>query len=277
MKRGAIIPMAAVILCALLSSCGHSSSEFDSVTSETIITAEDFYQQPAATPPSPERVAKPAAPAPKTEDPKAKAKADEKTADRPAAKPRMMPGRIPVYFTGRLYEVFNDSNHQQLTFAQSLGIQPITDIRGLYRTARPIVRVASCKAYTVDSLKHSLPFLVPEAERLLRDIGRDFADTLLKRGGSPHRIIATSLLRTPASVKRLRRVNRDATENSTHQYGTTFDISYVRFHCLDSTRQIGQETLKNLLAETLLKYRNQGRCMVKYERHTGCFHITATH
>ncbi len=52
-------------------------------------------------------------------------------------------------------------------------------------------------------------------------------------------------------------------------------LSYVKFHCLDTTRTIHDGDLKNLLAEVLLDMRTAGRCLVKFERKTGCFHITA--
>ena len=185
--------------------------------------------------------------------------------------------RIPVNNIGRLADVFNDSNYLQYRYAEALGIEPIKNLRMAYRTRRPIVYVKSNKYYEVDSLTHSLPYLVPEAEKLLTDIGRGFIDSLRHRGADGYRIRVTSLLRTPHTVKRLRRVNVNATDSSTHQFGTTFDLSYTRFNCLDSTRTIHDGDLKNLLAEVLLDLRTRGRCLVKFERKTGCFHVTATH
>lgn len=182
--------------------------------------------------------------------------------------------RIHINPIGRLAEVFNDSNKYQLEAANRLGIRPITNLASAYYTSRPVCRINSCDYYTLDSLKHSLPYLVPEAERLLADIGRNFMDSLASRGADGYRIRVTSLLRTPSTVKRLRRVNRNAVDSSTHQYGTTFDISFVRFDCLDSTRTIHEEDLKNLLGEVLLDLRKDKRCLVKYERTGGCFHIT---
>ncbi len=184
--------------------------------------------------------------------------------------------RIRVYNVGHLRDVFNDSNKYQYAVAERLGIKPITTLADAYFTRRPLVEVKSCDLYEIDSLTHSLPFLVPEAERLLARIGKNFIDSLRRRGGDGYRIRVTSLLRTPASVKRLRRVNRNATDSSTHQFGTTFDLTYTRFYCLDSTRTIHDGDLKNLLAEVLCDLRRQGKCMVKFERHTACFHITAT-
>ena len=145
-----------------------------------------------------------------------------------------------------------------------------------YHTKRPIVKITSNADYSVDELTHSLPYLVPEASRLLSSIGRNFQDSLKKKGDARYRIRVTSLLRTPATVKKLRRVNINATDSSTHQFGTTFDISYNRFHCLDHSHELSQETLKNVLAEVLYDLRKEGRCLVKFEKKTGCFHVTVT-
>ncbi len=182
--------------------------------------------------------------------------------------------RLPVRVLGRLREVFNDSNHRHLVYAKELGIDPINGVRNSYRTRRPVVRIASNKYYEVDTLTHSFPYLVPEAEHLLHDVGVNFMDTLKSRGGSGYRIRVTSLLRTPASVKRLRRVNVNASDSSCHRFGTTFDLAYNRFHNYDPSQQLSQEDLKNLLAEVLYDLRNEGRCLVKYEYKTNCFHVT---
>lgn len=183
--------------------------------------------------------------------------------------------RIPVRRIGMLREVFNDSNKYQYAAAERLGIRPMTDIGKTYFTSRPIVLLTSNEYYTIDSLTHSFPYLVPEAESRLRQIGRNFIDSLARRGGDSYRIMVTSLLRSPHTVKRLRRVNRNAVDSSTHQFGTTFDISFTRFDCTDSSRTLNQEDLKNLLGEVLLDLRNQKLILVKYEAKGGCFHITA--
>ena len=183
---------------------------------------------------------------------------------------------IKVKNIGYLSQVFNDSNIFQLEAAQRMGIEPLSDLRSAYNTKRPLVKVSSNEYYQIDSLRHSIPYLVPEAAHLLQDIGKNFIDSLHARGGDSYKIKVTSLLRTPESVGRLRRVNINATDSSTHQFATTFDISYVNFYCLNEQRQINQGDLKNLLGEVLLDLRNQGRCLVKYERKTGCFHVTVT-
>lgn len=183
---------------------------------------------------------------------------------------------IRVRNIGPLGKVFNDSNYVHLNAATNLGIEPIQDLSDAYFTRRPIVKVESNDNYHIDNLRHSLPYLVPEAAALLDLIGRNFKDSLQKRGGDSYLIKVTSILRTPETVGRLRKVNVNATDSSTHQYATTFDLSYTNFYCLDENRQINQGDLKNLLGEVLNDLRKQGKCLVKYEYKTGCFHITAT-
>lgn len=176
---------------------------------------------------------------------------------------------------GRYHELFNDSNYLQYQAAEKMGIEPIHTLDLAFNTRRPILRVESGPNFKVDDLTHSMPFLVPEALQLLNEIGKAFGDTLASRGGDrSNRIIVTSLLRTPHSVKKLRRVNRNAVDSSTHTFGTTFDISWYNFDCPDPQKEVNHDILKGILAEVLLAKRNEGRCYVKYEHKSPCFHIT---
>lgn len=200
----------------------------------------------------------------------------EASASLPAQLPSLNGVRsIKVRNLGALPALFNDTNALHLQAARLLGIDPVSDISSAYFTKRPLVKISSGELYQVDSLRHSLPYLVPEAAALLADIGRNFNDSLKSRGGDSYRIKVTSLLRTPASVEKLRKVNVNAADSSSHEYATTFDISWSNFYCLDSSRQINEGDLKNLLAEVLQDLREQGRCYVKFEKKTACFHVTA--
>ena len=177
---------------------------------------------------------------------------------------------------GRYDELFNDSNYLQYQYAERLGIDPINTIFYAYNTRRPLVKIESGDFYQVDELTHSMPYLVPEAARLLQEIGSEFNETVRERGGDDKysKILVTSVLRSPYTVKKLRRVNRNAVDSSTHMFGTTFDIAWNHFHYPDSTKGVDAGVLKGILAEVLLKKRNEGRCLVKYEKKTPCFHIT---
>lgn len=178
---------------------------------------------------------------------------------------------------GALGRQFNDRQPRHLAAAFLAGIGPIQSARDAWHLNRPVELIESCEDFVVDSLTHSYPYLVPEAADLLHTIGARFCDTLVARGGGDYRIKVTSVLRTADSVRRLRRRNVNAVDTSAHQFGTTFDVSYVRFVC-DSANTVPrtQADLKNLLAEILLELRDSAKCLVKYERKQGRFHITVT-
>ena len=182
--------------------------------------------------------------------------------------------RLPVNALGRLREVFNDTNDMQLPAAMANGIDPVNDLRSAYHLKHPIQRIYSCDEFVLDSLWMSMPYLVPRAAQLLKDIGRTFQDTVHARGGGDYRIKVTSVLRTEYSASRLRRRNRNASDQSCHRFGTTFDISWTKFDCLDTTHLNSLEDLKNILAEIIQDKRQQGRCYAIYERKQGCFHVT---
>ena len=87
------------------------------------------------------------------------------------------------------------------------------------------------------------------------------------------------MLRSKADVAKLRNHNSNATENSCHLYGTTFDVCYNRYKTVQepdgpARRAVRNDTLKWVLAEVLNDMRCNNRCLVKYEVKQGCFHIT---
>ena len=183
--------------------------------------------------------------------------------------------RLPTYIDQRpLKEIFNDSNALQLVAAEKNGFKPVNSLRDAYRIDRPLIRIFSCDAYMVDDLTASVPYLVPKAAQLLKEIGYAFQDSIKKRGGKAYRIKVTSVTRTNYSVSKLMRRNRAATENSCHRYGTTFDISWVKFDCMDPSMVVSLEDLKNILAEVVQDFRRQGRCYAIFERKSGCLHVT---
>lgn len=189
----------------------------------------------------------------------------------------MPPGGIKMKINGLggyLGRVFNDSNKFHIEAAQANGISPLYSLRDLWKEAPRLERLQTCEAYYLDNLTHSLPYLVPRAHDLLKEIGMAFRDSLNSRGGGYYRIKVTSVLRTPALVKRLRRRNRNAVDTSAHLFGTTFDISYLKFICDSTQIPRTQEDMKNLLGEVIQDFRLQGRCYVKYERKQSCYHIT---
>lgn len=175
---------------------------------------------------------------------------------------------------------FGDLNDVQLATAKKIGIRPMESRESAAEMEGRLVEIAPCELYGMDSLTHSIPFLIPQASALLDTIGANFLDSLENKGLNPNRVIVTSVTRTKDDVKRLRRTNTNASLKSCHFYGTTFDISWKRFEKVEDPdgrpmQDVSADTLKLVLSEVLRDLRKADRCYVKYELRQGCFHITA--
>ena len=168
-------------------------------------------------------------------------------------------------------QTFNDMNERHLEAARHWGIQSIVSDDDFYKQRRKLSKITSCRYYEVDELTHSLPYLVPRAEELLETIGRNFRDSLDAKDLSVRKIVVTSMLRTIGTIKQLQKKNINASTNSAHVYGTTFDIAYTRYQNAEKTEI---DKLKSVLAEVLWDLRKQKKCYVRYEIKQGCFHIT---
>ncbi len=166
---------------------------------------------------------------------------------------------------------FNDLNDKHLKAARQWGIEPIVTDRDFDRQKGKLAEIGSCRDYVVDELTHSIPYLVPRAEDLLETIGCNFRDSLDQKGLPDRKIIVTSVLRTTGTVKQLRKKNINASANSAHVYGTTFDVAYARYK---GAAKEETDKLKSVLAEVLRDLRKQNKCYVRYEFKQGCFHIT---
>lgn len=184
----------------------------------------------------------------------------------------------------RIYDVkfareFNDMNDVQLAVAQAIGVPPVADREAAEELKTRLVELKDTDSYVVDSLTHSIPFLVPSAKELLDRIGANFLDSLASKGLNPNKLVITSVLRTEADVAKLRKRNLNASENSTHRYGTTFDLSYWRYVKVPDLRgrpyeDVPPEWLRAVLSQVLKDLHDEGACYVKYERQQNCFHIT---
>ena len=175
---------------------------------------------------------------------------------------------------------FGDLNDVQLKTAKKIGVRPIASRKEAENIDDQLIRIDSCELYDIDKLTHSIPFLVPQANELLTAIGKNFQDSLVNKGLNPNKLIVTSVLRTKDDVKRLHRSNGNASLNSCHCYGTTFDISWKRFRKIEDPdgrpmQDVRWDTLKLVLSEVLRDLRKDEKCYVKYELKQGCFHITA--
>lgn len=183
---------------------------------------------------------------------------------------------IKIRHFGNFRKVFNDLNDVHMASARKWGVPEIDSREDAEKHKRQLTRIEACDLYTVDPLTHSIPYLVPRAKDMLDEIGRNFRDSLQSKGVGSYQVIVTSVLRSNADIRKLRRGNSNASLNSAHRFGTTIDIAYARFNRTDDDYpyDIPVEHLKHVLGEVLRDMRKEKKCYVKYEIKQGCFHIT---
>lgn len=162
---------------------------------------------------------------------------------------------------------FDFVNDVHLVAAQALGIEPQETRADLEKQRARLVELRDTRYYQILPLTSSSPYLVPRAADFLTALGR----LMQEYSGTNSRFLISSVLRTQEDVRGLTRVNRNASTNSTHCYGTTVDITYSRF---DVHGNITEAGLKEVLARALYDMQSQGYCYVKYEVKQPCFHIT---
>ena len=184
-----------------------------------------------------------------------------------------------IYSVPSFKACFPDTQSVQLAAAMKWGVKRVKNREDAEKRKSELVYVGANPYVHIDKLYSSIPYLVPRAAVLLQDVGQAFFDSLYVKGIALHRPIVTSVLRTEADVTKLRRHNGNATENSCHLYGTTFDICYNRYETVQdpdgpARRAVRNDSLKYVLCEVLRDMREQGRCYIKYEVKQGCFHMT---
>lgn len=169
---------------------------------------------------------------------------------------------------------FNDLNPLHLEAGRSLGLAEPPESREDIDTWR-LREIKDCRFYVVDRLDYSVPYLTRGGARLLDEIGENFRDSLEAKGMIPVRFKLSSVLRTKDDVRRLRRSgNVNASENSSHCYGCTFDIAWASYD-LPKRYNATWDQYRGVMAEVLRDLRAEGKCYVKFEAKESCFHITS--
>ena len=188
-----------------------------------------------------------------------------------------------VAYPGRTFNYrikFNDMQMKQHAVASIIGLsRPPKDRDDAASMRKQLVEIKTNDNYIVDSLTHSVPFLIPSAKHELDSIGEEWAD-ILRRNNLPHyRFYVTSVLRTQEDIKYLQRSgNINSVTQSCHCYGTTFDLAYMRYNKVTRTRDyMHEDNLKLVLGQVLLNHQRAGKIFVKYEAKQSCFHVTVRH
>lgn len=183
-----------------------------------------------------------------------------------------------IYYTKLMSyaKVFDDLNEAHLNMAKVMGLSEIPEKRSDV-DLKKLVKVESTDYLEVDDLRYSVPYLTDAAARELNRIAKAFHDSLTRKHFPVYKLVCTSILRTEEDVTNLRKSgNPNASDNSSHCYATTFDISHSRYHRDVETDEFMQPyELTKVLAEVLRDEKNLGHILVKYEKKEHCFHITS--
>jgi hypothetical protein len=184
-----------------------------------------------------------------------------------------------IYYTKLMSygQVFNDVNDTHIEKARVVGLRRIPKSRNDI-DPKLLVKIEDTDDLVIDNLNYSVPYLTKGAATELNRIAKAFGDSLRSKQFPVYKLVCSSILRTQEDVENLRKSgNPNASDNSAHCYGTTFDITYTRYWRDEETDEFMQPyELTKVLAEVLRDEKKAGRVLVKYERKEHCFHITAT-
>ena len=122
------------------------------------------------------------------------------------------------------------------------------------------------KGYRIQKLDYSRPYLNSKSKISLEKIATKFNK---ETNGST--LTISSVTRTLEDQCNLRKVNRNASLGiSSHNYGNSFDISYVRFNNVLKHNP----KLDKALEKVLDYYVKAGRIYYIKEKHQACYHVT---
>lgn len=193
-------------------------------------------------------------------------------------------------------------NEEHVAIAKQLGIAEVGSravVADLVQSQK-LVRIENNRFYRIQELDYSIPYVTPDAANLLEKIGRRFQSRLAERGLPPYQFVVTSVTRSEEDQDALRQVNINAAVESSHEFGTTFDIHYGKFGyeaqpAVPEDAEIYRaefrdfisegyselaaehtEALKTVLGEVLLELQQREDAMVIYERRQPVYHVTVS-
>jgi hypothetical protein len=180
------------------------------------------------------------------------------------------PKKLPCYDLTEVLKVEPTVLYKpHLDASKSFGIKILNDSKAVqkYINNGKFHKInKSGKGYRVQKLDYSRAWMVSKGKLMLERIGARFS-----KETKGNVFTVSSITRTLEDQCRLRKVNTNASLGiSSHNYGNSFDISYVRFNGVLRNNP----TLEASLEKVLKYYYNAGRIFYIKERQQSCFHIT---
>ena len=210
---------------------------------------------------------------------------------------------LPLMTPGDEAALRNFLNDVHVARAQSIGVRVMDETtRDALLEAGRLIQLEDSTAHWIVRPRTAPAEVVPEVRELLAELGARFQSRLAEMGLPAYRIEVTSATRTAARQEALRRTNANAAAGvSSHEFGTTVDISYAAFAppaeldpalfqgvpaslrpyaeriaqlALESVSARKSRELTAILAEVLREAQSEGLALVIYERQQTVFHLT---
>ena len=194
-------------------------------------------------------------------------------------------------------------NAAHVTQARALGVRVVSSaLRDSLLAAGRLVQLEDSTHHWIVRRGTSPAYVVPHLRALLEVLGERFQERLAGMGLPPYRLEVTSALRTSERQARLRRSNANAAAGvSSHEFGTTVDLSYAAFAppadppgeiltgvpaefaphlerivdlALESVSARKSRELGAIFSEVLWEAQGEGLALVIYERQQTIYHLT---
>jgi hypothetical protein len=182
------------------------------------------------------------------------------------------------YFNAhQFHDSLNNHLEEYHSISEKQGIQPVDDEFAFqsFIAAEKLVKVKTSDYFYLDSFNYSFPVLTPQAKDFLDTVGARFNEMIDKTELKGTKLIVTSLTRTIATVKRLVRVNRNASLQSPHLNGNSFDLSFNHFLFRGTSDPCSLFLLQETISKVLYDLRKEKKCWVTFERRQQCLHVVA--
>jgi len=177
--------------------------------------------------------------------------------------------------------LFHDSLNNHLdeyhAISEKQGITPVENEAAFQKflESDQLVRVKNSVFFKLDTFYFSYPYLTPDARDFLDTVGARFNKMIDKPPLKGTKLIVTSLTRTTSTVKRLVRVNRNASLRSPHMNGNSFDLSFNHFSHFIIKDPCDLFVLQETISKVLFDLRKEKKCWVTFERRQQCLHVVA--
>jgi len=194
-------------------------------------------------------------------------------------------------------------NAAHVARARALGVRALSDeVTDSLLATGQLIQLEDSTHHWIVRRGSSPAYVVPHMRTLLEVLGTRFQERLAEMELPPYRLEVTSALRTTARQAELRRSNANAAAGvSSHEFGTTVDLSYAAFAppadppgeilvgipnefalhverivdlALESVSARKSRELGAIFSQVLREAQAEGLVLVIYERQQTVYHLT---